>query len=101
MGWADDMYDAGYTSQHGGLMDDCWYDEGHSSSRSKSRRTSSGNNKGKPWSDSARYKVAALYADGHSVEEIADEFKRTPYAIAWQLFNLGKLSSSQRDSFKS
>ena len=54
MGWADDMYTAGYTSEHGGLMDRQSYSN-NSSCKLKVR------NHGKPWTNSARYKVAMLY----------------------------------------
>ena len=93
MGWADDMYDAGYTSEHGGLMDDRWYRDSSSSNRKKS-------NHGKPWSDSARLKVAILYSKGRSVGDIAIEFRRSPYAIAWQLYNKGEITEYEREKFK-
>lgn len=101
MGWADDMYAAGLTPEHGGILGDSWYRDDSSSRSFKRQKTSKGNNNGKPWTDAARFKVAALYDDGASVESIAEQFKRTPYAIAWQLFNLDKLTTSQREEFKS
>ena len=100
MGWADDMYEAGYTSEHGGLMGDGWNEDESSSRSFKREKNLQGNNNGKLWTDSARYEVAVLYGKGVSVESIAEEFQRTPYAIAWQLFNLNKLTNDQKESFK-
>ncbi len=56
MGWADDMYDAGYTSTHGGLMDDHddYYDDNEDSSPPEQKKTFCENHKiseakGEPW----------------------------------------------------
>lgn len=100
MGWADDMYAAGLTPKHGGLMSDSWYRDDTHSLSTKRKTIPKESNKGKPWTSADRFKVITLFTNGQSVEDIAEEFKRTPYAIAWQLFNLDKISSSQREKFK-
>jgi len=98
MGWADDMYEAGYTSEHGGLMAD---NRGFGSGAYSPSIKSKGRNHGKPWTAAARYHLASRYAEGRSVDEIAQEFKRTRYAIAWQLFNMNKITKWQRECFRS
>jgi hypothetical protein len=97
MGWADDMHDAGYTSEHGGLMDRNCYSNSSSSTTRVNSSKPIGNNSGKSWTNGARYKVASLYASGDDIESIASVFSRTPYAIAWQLFNMDKISAYERE----
>lgn len=102
MGWADDMYEAGLTSEHGGMLNDHWYREDKSITRTKysSAKNSKTRNAGKPWTQAALNTVYKMYQEGDNVEYIAEIFKRTPYAIAYQLYNIGELTFSEREAFK-
>jgi hypothetical protein len=102
MGWADDMYSAGYTSEHGGIMEcsGAFKQSIRCSAKLTEGLNGKAKNSGKPWPASARKKVVELYEESVSVEFIARQLGRTPYAIAWQLFDLHKISAFERDVFQ-
>jgi len=94
MGWSDDMYEGGYTEEHGGLMDDA-------PSMLSRPKASSGNNSGpgSKWSDHDRNQMVDMYKADVSITIIAKKLNRTPLAIACQLYNKSEISGSIRDKF--
>jgi hypothetical protein len=102
MGWADDMYAAGYTPEHGGLMVESWSDRSsyHVREKLEKKPNSKANNSGKPWKNNDLYEVLTSFNGGETIESIAIDFGRTPYAIAWQLFNMDKISDNEKEKFK-
>lgn len=94
MGWADDMYENGYTEEHGGLMRDV-------PSTPSRPRVSNGKKSGpgSRWSQHDLNQMVDMYEADISIREIAEELNRTPLAIAYQLYNKGKISSSIKDKF--
>lgn len=97
MGWADDMYNMGYTEEHGGLMHDSWYDKGNNNNKKKMQVKISKH--GQNWNQNERLLVVENYSKGQPVNQIAEEFNRSSYAIAWQLFNMGEIDMEQREYF--
>jgi hypothetical protein len=99
MGWADDMHDEGYTEEHGGLMDDA----PSRSSRSMRYKPSKRKNKSGPgsrWSEDDHNQMIAMYKANVSIIQIAKKLNRTPLAIAYQLYNKGKISDGILNNFK-
>jgi hypothetical protein len=94
MGWADDMYDAGYTEEHGGLMDDV---PSMRSRPKESKGKKSG--PGSRWSEHDRNQMVDMYKADVSIKIIAKKLHRTPLAIACQLYNKSEISVSIKDKF--
>jgi hypothetical protein len=94
MGWADDMYEGGYTEEHGGLMDDA-------PSMSARPKASKGRKSGPGsiWSDHDRNQMVDMFKADVSIKIIAKKLNRTPLAIACQLYNISKISGSIKDKF--
>jgi hypothetical protein len=99
MGWADDMHEEGYTKEHGGLMDDA----PSRSSRSMRYKPAKGKNKSGPgsrWSEDDRNQMIDMYKADVSIIIIAKKLNRTPFAIAYQLYNKNIIPDSIRNKFK-
>lgn len=99
MGWADDMYEKGYTKEHGGLMEDT----PSRSSRSMRYKSSNGKNKigpGSKWTEYDSNQMIQMYSADVSIRRIAKKLNRTPYSIAYRLFNQNKISENTRHKFK-
>ena len=99
MGWADDMYEKGYTREHGGIMDD----KPSSPPNSNRYKSSNAQRKSGPnsrWLEYDRTKMIELYEKDISIRIIAKKLNRSPYAIAYQLFNMNKISEDVRNKFK-
>lgn len=94
MGWADDMYDAGYTEEHGGLMDDA---PSMRSRPKESKGKKSG--PGSRWSEHDRNQMVDMYKADISIKIIAKKLNRTPLAIACQLYNKSEIPVSIKDKF--
>ena len=94
MGWADDMYEGGYTEEHGGLMDDAPSMRSRPKA-SKGRKSGPGTR----WSDHDRNQMVDMFKADVSIKIIAKKLNRTPLAIACQLYNKSKISGSIRDKF--
>jgi hypothetical protein len=95
MGWADDMYEKGYTSEHGGTMDE----KPSRTKRSNYTEYSKGG-PGSKWTEAGRERMIEMYESDLSIRIIAKELNRTPYAVAYQLFNMNKISENIKDKFK-
>ena len=94
MGWADDMYEGGYTKEHGGLMND--------SPSMRSRPEASKGRKSGPgsrWSEHDRKKMVDMFKADISIKIIAKKLNRTPLAIACQLYNKSEISVIIKDKF--
>lgn len=94
MGWADDMYEGGYTREHGGLMND-------SSSYRSSSKISTGRKSGpgSKWSEHDRIQMVNMFKADLSIKLIAEKLNRTPLAIAYQLYHKNEISVVIRDKF--
>jgi hypothetical protein len=94
MGWADDMYEGGYTEEHGGLMDDAPSMRSRPKA-SKGRKSGPGSR----WSEHDRNQMVDMFKADVSIKIIAKKLNRTPLAIACQLYNKSKISGIIRDKF--
>lgn len=99
MGWADDMYEKGYTGEHGGIMDDKLSSPPHSN-RYKASNLQRKSGPFSRWLEYDRTKLIELYEKDISIRTIAKKLDRTPHAIAYQLFNMNKISEDVRNKFK-
>jgi IS30 family transposase len=99
MGWSDDMYEAGLTKEHGGLMEE----ERTSlprSSRNFASRGKSKSGRGSRWTANDRKEMIGLYENDVSIRTISKILNRTPYGIAYQLFNMNKITENVKHNFK-
>lgn len=94
MGWADDMHEAGYTKEHGGLMD-----EGSSFHSYQKTSKSKKSGPGSRWTEYDRNRMVDMYKTGVNIKKIAQKLNRTPLAIACQLYNKNEITSTIKEKF--
>lgn len=94
MGWADDMYEGGYTEEHGGLIDDAPSTRARPKA-SKGKKTGPGSR----WSEHDRNQMVDMYEADVSFKIIAKKLNRSPLAIACQLYNKNEIPVSIKDKF--